>query len=164
MLTQNYLKTLLKYDPKTGVFTYVKSKHGITKNQVAGSSETRGRTQYRRIKINGCRYYAHRLAFLYMTGTIPPIVDHVNHNGTDNRWTNLRGTTHAGNSKNRAKLHSTTNGILGVYWIKARGKWLADISINNRSKYLGLFDNLLDAVAARKTAEKDLGFHPNHGK
>lgn len=48
-----------------------------------------------------------------------------------------------------------------VYY-KATGKWLAQIMINGKNKYLGLFSTLEEAVEKRKEAEKDFNFYVNH--
>ena len=55
---------------------------------------------YTYIKIYNKRYRAHRLAFLYMTGEIPKLVDHINRLPWDNTWTNLRATNHRENALN----------------------------------------------------------------
>jgi hypothetical protein len=42
--------------------------------------------------------------------------------------------------------------------------WQARIRVNNRHIYLGVFDSMEEAVRVRKIAEREYGFHPNHGR
>ena len=163
MITRERLKELLAYDPLTGLFTWRENRQGHVKaGDVAGYVSDR----YVNLKVDGCRtpYYAHRLAFLYMEGTYPKCVDHGNHVRTDNRWANLTGTDHAGNSKNVLRLSTNKSGVCGVCWATRDRIWKAKIGCNGITKNLGSFHNKIDAIIARKMAEYELGFHANHGK
>lgn len=77
------LKQYIHYDPSEGVFTRV---YTTGNNSKKGDTLTHGR-----ISIQGKSYKLHRLAFLYMTGSIPTEVVHLNGDKTDNRFRNLRG-------------------------------------------------------------------------
>jgi hypothetical protein len=89
------------------------------------------------------------------------ITDHINHNGLDNRRQNLRLVTVAENNKNKAAQSRNTVGICGVYM---EGKqFRPSIRVNGKTIHLGRFDNLDEAVIARKNAEVKYGFHQNHG-
>lgn len=166
MLTQDKLKELLTYDPDTGIFKWIKkSANRIRVGEEAGIlyPYKNGKTHYRNICISYKGYRAHRLAWLYMTGSFPEYeIDHINHNASDNRWCNLREVTKAENQRNRSLYMTNTSGFPGVYWSKLRSKWMASIRYQGKSIYLGYFKNILDAVHARKEAEKLYGFHPNH--
>jgi hypothetical protein len=99
-MTQDQLKSILSYDPNTGLFTRIKdvaySQHKV--GSVMGSLNDKG---YRIIVINQKRYRAHRLAFLYMEGAFPPDdVDHRNTIKDDNRWVNLYKCTRSENMNN----------------------------------------------------------------
>ncbi|MCK9994454.1 MAG: hypothetical protein Dbin4_02974, partial [Alphaproteobacteria bacterium] len=98
-LTQSRLKELLHYDPDTGVFTRrVQTSSNARVGDVAGCLHPEG---YRHIQIDGKRYAAHRLAWLYMTGEWPTNqLDHLNGVRDDNRWGNLREATHGQNQQN----------------------------------------------------------------
>jgi hypothetical protein len=76
MITQERLKDLLHYDPETGFFS---RPNGTPTSRVPTVNG------YVMIMIKGKRYYAHRLAFLYMIGRWPLYeVDHINRIRHDN--------------------------------------------------------------------------------
>ena len=76
------------------------------------------------------------------------LVDHINRNGLDNRRCNLRFVTDSQNKYNCGKTKSNTSGFKGVVWHRKARKWQAQINVDKRTKYLGLFSNMSDAVAA----------------
>lgn len=73
-------------------------------------------------------------------------VDHINHNRLDNRMSNLRSATAKINNHNRKKKEGCSSEYIGVY--KSGLKWAACISIKGKSKYLGLYDDEIDAAKA----------------
>lgn len=74
------------------------------------------------------------------------VVDHINHNTLDNRKCNLRICAQADNIKNQKKSIGNYSSIYkGVCLDKTINKWRAYISINNKRKYLGIFDSELEA-------------------
>ena len=139
------------YDPTTGLFTR-RVKAGVQRvGDVAGYRTGLG---YICIEISGKQWRAHVLAFIYMTGRFPAeAVDHINRDGLDNRWENLREATHSQNSTNRSVRVTSASGITGVYFRKDNKTWQADITVNKVRKSLGSFATKDQAVAARKIAE-----------
>ena len=79
-------------------------------------------------------------------------VDHINHNRLDNRRENLRVVNRVQNNRNKGLSKYNTSGCTGVS--RARNKWEAYITMNNKKVYLGHYDNKEDAIAARKDAEE----------
>jgi hypothetical protein len=102
MISQKYLKSVLHYNPDTGVFTWTSCRGRIRIGSVAGTKRTE--QGYVVIRIDNQGYYAHQLAVLYMTGYLPIYpkdeVDHLNTIKHDNRWSNLQLTNCTGNSNN----------------------------------------------------------------
>lgn len=152
MITQENLKQNLRYDPETGLFNWrVSRRRNVRKaGDVAGLPRERG---YSQIWINNKPYNAHRLAFLYMTGKWPKVVDHINGDIRDNKWSNLRecfGSTL--NNANMKRSIRNTSGIKGVSWSAKSHKWYASIMCNGHSKNLGYFALKEDAAAAYRRA------------
>lgn len=90
------------------------------------------------------------------------IVDHINHNGLDNRKCNLRICTNQENICNCEIPKNNKSGCKGVYWAKDKQKWAVQVTINNKTKYIGRYDKLEDAIKARQEAsEKYYGEYAN---
>ncbi len=152
-------KRYVSYDPETGGFTRADGSRAGRKH-----TDLSGKT-YIYMWIKRKEYRAHRIAWLFITGEMPENqIDHINGDGTDNRACNLRAVTQSENSKNQRLARNNTTGLSGVTWHKGCGKWCVRIGDNNTRAYLGLYETLLDAAAARFTAELMLGYHPNHGQ
>ena len=160
ILSQEYLKKILFYSPETGDFTWIAVRKGVKRHKRAGNINGHG---YHNICIDGVNYRAHRLAFLYMTGEIPVYVDHINQVKIDNRWANLRSTTKSMNARNTKKYNTNTSGRVGVVWVPRYQKWLAQMVVNYKQLYLGRFEDIQDAINARKEAEIKYGFSESHG-
>jgi len=163
MITQKQLKEVLHYNPDTGVFTRIKYKGG--KNKQGDEAGCINGLGYRTISINMKRYTAHRLAFLYMNGQFPiDCTDHINHIRHDNRWCNLRPASRSENSKNLSAYVNNKSGYTGIIFCERTKMWHAYIRISRKKLHLGSFNQIADAIDARKTAEAQYGYHPNHGK
>lgn len=67
-------------------------------------------------------------------------VDHINGDSSDNRLENLRLATNTQNARNRGKSKHNTSGYKGVFWHKATNKWTAQIGVDRKRIYLGIFD------------------------
>ena len=107
-ISQKLIKKHLAYDPDTGVFTKL---IGDKTGRFPAGFEYKPKTwdAYMHIRVAGRSYAAHRLAWVYMTGKQPNIVDHENGLRHDNRFTNLRNGTFVDNAANR-KRHRIANG------------------------------------------------------
>ena len=162
MLTQERLKEVLHYNPLTGNFTWkVRTGQRIKIGDIAGYTNSDG---YIQISLDGKKYQAHRLAWLYVTGELPPKqIDHINHDKADNRIANLRCTNQAENCKNATKRKDNNSGVMGVSWYKDRQKWVVNIRVNGKRLHLGYTTDFDIAIAMRKAAERKYGFHKNHG-
>lgn len=156
-ITQEYLKSILRYDPESGLL--FRKKDG----SIAGGETKDKSNTYIRLRIKGYKYRAHRLAFLYMTGEIPRSqIDHINGNGKDNRWDNLRIVDNIQNAKNQKTPKNNSSGIMGVH--KHYDSWIASITADKKRIYLGRYADFFEACCARKSAANKYDFHPNHGR
>ena len=148
MITQERVKHLLHYNPEMGIWTWLNppSPNARLKGRQAGHRRPDG---YRVIRIGGAPYYSSRLACLYMTGRMPiEEMDHIDRNPSNDRWANLREANRSQNKYNRVVFP----GLRGVY--RTGSRWWAQIG---RSGYLGVFDTIEEAIAARDAAAIKLG-------
>lgn len=114
--------------------------------------------------VDGVNLPAHRVAWAIYRGSWPSqFIDHINGNPSDNRIENLRDVSHSDNHRNSSRRSDNTSGVTGVYWATSKQKWAAYIRAD-KTLALGRFDTFAEAVAARKAAEKVLGYHANHGR
>jgi hypothetical protein len=155
-ITAEELRAQLHYDPETGVFTRIAN---VSRSDLIGSVAGTTRpasTGYQTISVNRKRYYAHRLAWLYMTGEWPAVIDHINGDKTDNRWANLRSVTLKLNVQNirQARANNAT-GYLGVYFCKTTGRYRAMLRSGKKQRHLGRFDTPEEAYAAYLAAKRE---------
>lgn len=75
-------------------------------------------------------------------------IDHISGDTLDNQKKNLRMCIHAENNRNKGLKSTNKSGYKGVYWNKRSGKWSAQIRVNYKAIYLGLFNNREDAARA----------------
>lgn len=165
-LTQEYMREFFHYDPDTGVLTRIKKLswkgNPLPCKQVPKSMNFYG---YLQVNVLGKPRFVHRLVFLYMEGSLPnEDVDHIDGDRLNNRWSNLRKVNRQDNLRNMGVRPDNTSGVVGVSFAKDRNKWHSYIHVGNgKRRTLGHFESFDAAVAARKTAEAEEGYHLNHG-
>jgi len=148
------LKSILRLDPETGYLYRLDTGRRVYEESHGG---------YTRITVKGQRFKTHRVVWALHHGVWPESIDHINHVRTDNRIANLRSISITENLRNKSRDKRNKSGTTGVSWDSRTSKWYAKICVDKKQVSLGLFDNLADAIAARKVAEQAAGFHPNHG-
>lgn len=175
-MTQARVRELFNYDPETGSLTWRQrplsdfQSGGISNNwhakhlgkEVGGICSIHG---YRRVRMNGREWRAHRIIWLWVYGSLPEHeIDHINGKRADNRLVNLRSVSHVENMRNAQIAGNNTSGRLGVSFALRDNIWRASIGVADQHIHLGNFATLEEACAARKAAEIVIGFHPNHGR
>lgn len=153
-MTHEELKEYLSYNPETGIFIWIKR---LSKKVLVGSeagSIRKGKKNYVIISWKGYPYYAHRLAWFYMTGEMPALIDHKDRNELNNKFENLRDVSQVVNMANVTKSRRNSSGYPGVTRIGNR--WQARIVVNQQFNFLGAYSSFEDAVQARKAAEVKL--------
>ena len=157
MLTQEQLKKLLRYDKDTGVFHWIEFRNGRAVSESVAGSFGGG---YVHIKVNKKSYLAHRLAWLYVHGQWPKkSIDHKDMNRSNNCISNLREATEVQNGQNRRSPQSNnSSGLLGVFRLKNRKNWRAQIRVNCKQIYLGVFPTAQEAHEAYVKAKREM--HP----
>lgn len=160
-LTSETLRTLVHYDPKSGAFTRIA--HCVFPGKKRSSRSVLGPMLrkpnaggYIVFSVNNWNHYAHRLAWLYMTGEWPDgVIDHINGNRSDNRWGNIRLSDATLNQQNQRKAkNGSIVDLLGVTMDKVSGKYIAQITHNYRHIHIGRFDTAAEAYAAYLGAKR----------
>ena len=144
------IEDLLSYDPTTGDIRWKEAPNRFaTRSRVgewAGCVNGQG---YRLVTVGQKIYNAHRIAWYLHYGEWPSqSIDHINTIKSDNRIENLRLANNSENHANVKRPSTNTSGRKGVTWNKKLGKWQAQIKINGKNKYLGLFEDVDDAHGA----------------
>jgi hypothetical protein len=173
-MNADYLHECLSYDPKSGLFTWncrpIEHFKDLRAQKIwntkysgkqAGAVMSVG---YVLIRIHKQCYYAHRLAWLYMFGSWPQEVDHINGITSDNSIENLRSVSHSENGKNVKMPSHNSTGVIGVCIPNDGGRIQARIQVNGKQIKLGRFDSIEEAEQARLQASRKYGFHENHGR
>lgn len=148
--TQEELLNYFTYEEETG-FLYWKNptSRRVKAGERAGCLTKHG---YYCVMVKGVLLYAHRVIWCMYTGKWPKFqLDHKDRNRANNRMNNLREVTNQKNSLNKGVISSNTSGTTGVY-LNTRGKYTAQITVNGKTKSLGSFSNINDAISAREEA------------
>ncbi len=128
--------------------------------------ETRDGNRYYRVKTDSGKKYLHRLLYEHRHGAIPDgkLIDHLDGDGLNNADDNMALKGKKGNAKNARMSKSNKSGHTGVYMKKSSGRWIANGKVNGATVYIGIFDDLEDAVTARKEWQRRQGgFTERHG-
>ena len=133
----NFVREKFIYNPEDGILRFridYGSSGRFKANSPAGAiARTGGQTgqkPYLRVTLAGKRgLYVHRLIWVYMTGEQPDTVDHIDGDGLNNKWSNLRNVTHRENAKNQKLFKNNTSGVSGVCFRKDSGKWRSLIKV-----------------------------------
>jgi hypothetical protein len=145
IITQDELKTILKYDEKTGLF--------YKKDKITGNV---GKDGYAYIYLYGKFKLAHRIAFLYIHGYLPEYIDHINGIKDDNRICNLRECTSSENNCNSRISSLNSSGTRGVSFDKKSNRYRVQIYKNKKRFNLGYFSNIEDAKIVANKARIEL--------
>ena len=155
---QNKLNSLFSYSKETGVVTRkVKTGNNTVVGADVGCKNNMGQLV---CGVEGKMYLVHRLVWVMLFGGIKKnnVIDHINGDRADNRLVNLRSVPHEINSRNMRTRGNSKSGYAGVNYYKSLGKWQARICVDGKSKHLGYFATVDDAVVVRRKAERRYGF------
>lgn len=150
VLTRERLMDVLDYNKDTGIFVWKKK---LSARGAVGKKAGTISYGYIAINIDGARYFAHRLAWLYTYGVWPTKeIDHIDRNRNNNSISNLRDVSRVVNALNNSPQNLNTSGIKGVTFCKQRNKWQAQINLSGKNLTLGRFDTIDEAAIAYKAA------------
>lgn len=160
-ISQDKLKKLVDYDPIIGIFTSKVIRGKLNPGDTVGYINNLG---YRIIMIDHHNYRASRLAWLYVYGVLPEVIDHIKHwEKSNDAINNLRLSSYQKNSLNMPKRCDNTSGVVGVTWDSFRNKWKVTIS-NNYKNISKRFKDFNEACSYRKSLEIQLGYSEHHGR
>lgn len=155
MIDYQLAKALFEYDPESGRLTWRLTTNCFKKGEEAGTvSKNSEYTSYRTVYVFAQGYKTHRIAWLLQTGSWPEkYIDHVDGDGLNNKWSNLREASPSENGMNQKVRSDSKSGVKGVSYDSARNMWYAYINLDGKRKHLGRHDTFEDAVAVRQEAE-----------
>jgi hypothetical protein len=152
MITKDNVAAAFRYTPEDGRLWWVDYVRRPSWNgREAGNNTPNG---YRKIKFRGRQLLTHRVAWLLHYGVWPSgDIDHIDGDPLNNRIDNLRDVSHRVNMQNQVHAQARNPDRL-VGATKKKGKWMAQININGKSKYLGLFATAQEAHEVYLNAAK----------
>ena len=148
---------ILRYEPETGrLIRRIRTSPRTQAGDLAGTLNLSG-YYIVGVKIIGKdkKLLAHRIVWFIHHGELPDMLDHIDGNPLNNRIENLRPANHHQNSQNKRSRKHSSSKFLGVSWCKNNAKWRAQITINDKQKYLGLFDDETEAAEAYDAAARE---------
>lgn len=173
-LTQQLVRELLDYNPFTdllywkprGEHLFPTTKSCKQWNGAWAGKEAFTATDKKGYKVGAifnkaCK--AHRIIWLWVYGCWPDQIDHDDGVKSHNWIFNLCDVSNLQNHRNMGRQKNNVSGAVGVSWAAREERWKAAITLEQKQICLGYFKNYWDAVLARKFAEVDYNFHPNHG-
>jgi hypothetical protein len=165
----DYLRQRLRYEPETGKLYWLgyedMPRRWLTRYSGREAFTTQHSKGYKTGYVDTATLFAHRVAWaLYYGGWPTKQIDHINGVRHDNKISNLRVVSCQENNRNAKRREDNTSSVCGVYRKKSGGRWVAQIKVYGKQKYLGCFDTLEEATKVRKEAEVKYEFHENHGR
>lgn len=150
-MTREQLLHLFRYDRENGLLIWDNHWQPSTLTRVKGKIAGNMRTdecgiQYYNVMINSKSYLLHRIIFFLETNTWPEQVDHIDGNGLNNKYSNLRASDQRSNQRNR-NVHRKGQPP-GCHFCKTTGKWRAQIKIGKEKIHIGRFETQTEASAA----------------
>lgn len=159
----------LRYEPDTGNLIWLDTGNQRWDSRWAGTvagclfQNVKCKKAYIVVKFNNSiSRLAHRIAFFLMVDRWPESVDHLNGNGCDNRWVNLREASKKQNNRNRRLGDKSSTGLHGVYLRGSR--YRVTVKVDGKSKGLGTFNTIFEAACRRKSFEAKNGYSCGHGE
>lgn len=145
-----HLRKRYSYNPETGEVTR------IATGKVVRTLKKDGNKDYMHLQTKGKKILLHRVAWALHYGEWPKgQIDHIDHDGLNNRIANLRDVDWIGNQRNQRLRRSSQSGVIGVTWRKDKKKWKAQIRVpGGQQVFLGYHSTIEEAASARKAGEQ----------
>lgn len=165
MVSHEELKQLIHYDPVKGIVTWkISPCRNIKVGSRAGSVHLSRGKKYRSITIKGLSKREHCWIWYLVTGVYPDNqIDHLNGDGTDNRWSNIRKVSINTNRHNHRRYSSNKSGITGVFWSKGKNTWFISFYLPDGCRLRKERKDFFEACCLRKSLENKYGYSKQHG-
>lgn len=175
-LSKDDLFALMDFHPETGQFYWrergpeylaqtIRPKTWNKRRAGKAVHQTKNTMGYFQIKVLDKIYLAHRLVWLFTYGDWPQFnIDHIDGERTNNAVANLRDVPQSENMLNVRLRKDNASGVTGVAWNTRYQRWDAVIRKNGVRRFIGSFKDKDLAIQARLKAQRELGFHDNHGR
>jgi hypothetical protein len=108
---------------------------------------------YPAVTIDGKNVYFHHLILPKKKGFV---VDHINRNVLDARKSNLRYCSPSENIRNSKLSKTNKSGYKGIRMHEGTGKWIVQVRFEGKTRHVGLFKSIEDAIQARLEVAKAL--------
>lgn len=157
MIDSKIANSMFRYDGFDGVLRWGFSSAKFKAGEAVGThtSSQNCHTRYLQVRLFGEMYKVHRIVWLMKTGEFPKrYIDHIDGDGLNNSWDNLREATPSQNMMNQRVRSDSESGVKGVSFDKSRKKWYAYINVDGKRKMLGRHETLEEAAGARLAAER----------
>jgi hypothetical protein len=166
VIYSSYRKEVMDYNNlfsyKEGLLLWKESPApNVKANSLAGSLRKDG---YIGIFVNRKYLFAHRIIWTMFNGGIPEdkVIDHIDGIRHHNKIENLRICTFQENHFNRGKQSNNKSGYKGVSWHSQKKRWVAQIKIQGKNKFLGFFNDPI--LAYEKYCEKAIEHYGEYAK
>ena len=138
------------------------TKAGLTYNTDSGIFTKNGEQvgyldkKYNRLSIyfEGELWKAHRLAWFFVTGTLPDLIDHIDRNSLNNSFQNLRVASKAQNAWN-SEFRAGKSVVKGVTFDSKNLSFRVEIGANGK-RYRKRFPDLASATAYANKLREEL--------
>lgn len=152
-LSLERLRQVLRYEPETGDFYWIQ-RDTIKKKLGTNASVVRSHG-YLNICIDSQYYYTHRLAWFYVHGEWPNVIDHIDGDKANNSIENLRSVSQRCNVENvlKARKHNKSK-MLGAH--KTKYGFYSSVVYNKKTVYLGHYKTAEEAHNVYLKAKREL--------
>jgi hypothetical protein len=138
-------------------FSIISSRLYVREKRVKGSRWNG--EKYWSYSYCGKTYAAHRLIWFLVTGRWPKYdIDHIDRNGNNNGFHNLREATRRQNCQNQIVRKNNKLKVKGVRQLPS-GSYEVRIMLRGVSFHLGTYKTIEEATKARKRGEQELHTH-----
>lgn len=173
MIDISFIKSVLNYNPDTGVLTWktrcekdTKMLENFSVRAIRGfNSRFAGKEAGHILPLGYKKVYlsfkgkplsllSHHIAWVFMTGKFPKdLIDHKDRNPSNNSWENLREVSRTINNLNTKVRKNSSTGVKGVSYRKKNCEWVVSFFIEGKPREIYRSKDFFEAVCVRKSLD-----------